>query len=249
MIDCGPSSGDDPLPLSGTHSLAALADHHDRPVSQVDHLVRGAAEHGLSKLAPPPGAHDDDAGVVFLGTFDDFTRRMPEYGLAYLPVGINSRLGQRFDPSPDRLLRLLVRLDRCQPQPAELPLPQVQHPDLSLGQGGQLLGRCDHPRGDLRLVDGDQQSVVHRYAFPLRVRSARSRTPRRPMVPALMPGTVASTGARTQPPSPGYDRAFRNGIHMPAEHSSPGETRDGPRSCARRRRNRLETTVTSAHLG
>src|SRR5262249_43360439 len=83
---------------------------------------------------------------------------------ASLPMGFNSRLGQRIAPSPDRLPCLLVRLDRCQPQPAELPLPQVQHPDLSLGHGGQLLGRCDHPRGDLRLVNGGQQSVVHRYA-------------------------------------------------------------------------------------
>src|SRR5262249_58694033 len=83
--------------------LAASADHHDGPVSQVDHFVRGAAEYCPSKVAPAPGAHDDEAGVVFLSIFDDLTRRMPEYGLAYLPMGINSRLGQRIDPSPDRL--------------------------------------------------------------------------------------------------------------------------------------------------
>src|SRR5262245_42401016 len=55
-------------PAPGSCAPAAvLADHQHRPVSQVDHLVRGAAKDGPDKVAPAPGAQDDDVGVVLLG--------------------------------------------------------------------------------------------------------------------------------------------------------------------------------------
>src|SRR5260221_14228871 len=49
------------------------------------------------------------------------------------------------------------------PYPAELPLPYVQHPHLALGQGRQIPGRGDHPRGDLRVIHRDQ-SLEHQHS-------------------------------------------------------------------------------------
>src|SRR5262249_31707369 len=122
-----------------------------------------------------------------------------------------------------------------------------QHPDLSLGHGGQLLGRCDHPRGDLRLVNGGQQSVVHRYAFSLRVRSVRSRTVRPENGACAHARHCTSISAHTQPPSPGTTETFETSF-IYRRSSRSRETRDGHRPCAQQRRNRLETAATSAHL-
>src|SRR5215470_13317527 len=144
---------------------AASADDQHRPVSQVDHLVRGAAEDGPGEVAPAAGAHDDDVGVVLLGVREDLTRRVPEAGRPYVSFGVNARLPQCVDPVPDRLGRLLIGLARHIPHLGDdLLLQEVQHPHLALGQQGQLLGRVNQAGGDLRMVHGDQQSVVHQSA-------------------------------------------------------------------------------------
>src|ERR1051326_1793009 len=69
---------------------AASADHQHRPVRQVDALVGRAAEHGAGEIAPAPGPHDDDVGIVLLGVREDLTRRVPERGRPYLALGVNA---------------------------------------------------------------------------------------------------------------------------------------------------------------
>src|SRR5215470_6069848 len=119
---------------------AASTDHQHRPVGQVDHLVRGTAQDRPGKVAPAPGAHDDDVGVVLPGVSEDLTRRVPERGRAYLSLGVDSGLPQRIDPLRDRLPRLLLRLTRHVPQLGDdLLLQEVHHPYLALGQRSQIL--------------------------------------------------------------------------------------------------------------
>ena len=47
------------------------ADHEHRPVGQVNHLVRGAAQDQPGQVAAAPRAHDDHADVEVLGVLDD----------------------------------------------------------------------------------------------------------------------------------------------------------------------------------
>src|SRR5262249_22164817 len=101
--------------------------------------------------------------------------------------------------------------------------------------------------GDLRLVNGGQQSVVHRYAFSLRVRSVRSRTARPKMVPAFMPGTVRQSVRTRSRRARVQQRLSKRPSYMGGAVVA-GEARDGHRPCAQQRRNHLETAATSARL-
>lgn len=50
------------------------ADNKHRPVGQVDHFVRGAAEDKTGEIAPASAAHHDDINVVLFGVVDALAR-------------------------------------------------------------------------------------------------------------------------------------------------------------------------------
>src|SRR5712692_946647 len=139
------------------------ANHEHGPVCQVDHLVRGASEYQPGEIAPATRAHDDDARVMLLGVLDDLAGGVPEDRVPHLAVGIDPCLGQLIDRLLDGRLRLDIRLGRYQPHPVDdLPLSQMDHPDLALGQRSETLGCSEHAPGNLGMVHRHQQSLVHR---------------------------------------------------------------------------------------
>src|SRR5258706_11198975 len=186
------------------------ADDQNWPVAQVDHLVRRAAQNQPGKVTPPARTHHDDTHVVLVRSVDDVAGRVPEHGVIDYSVSLDSRRCQRLDGGRDASHRLVVGLGRHEPGTRhDLSLAQVNHPDLALGQGRQVLGCRKDALRRIRVVQRYQQSLIHGPASSL------------PKFLAL-PWAFAIACARDLRPDSSQRRPSYVARHKPLPYCCPG---------------------------